>query len=111
MRTGATGIFRPLSGCPRGASLHPMTRRIVPHRGILLVERTPRTQEVAREVIAEVRRSEVDGIVTSPSGMALNIIPGAILETALRQQVPTMFNAGPWHQGSPAGLERREGGS
>ncbi len=87
-----------------------MTRRIVPHLGILLVERTPRTQEEAREVIAEVRRSEVDGIVTSPSGMALNI-PGAILETALRQQVPTMFNAGPWHQGSPAGVERREGGS
>ena len=71
--------------------------------GILLVERTPRSQEEAREVIARSRRSEVDGIVISPSGMALNI-PGVVLEIALRQQVPTMFNAAFWvERGALAG--------
>ena len=71
--------------------------------GILLVERTPRSQEEAREVIARSRRSEVDGIVISPSGMALNI-PGAVLEIASRQQLPTMFNAAFWvERGALAG--------
>jgi ABC-type uncharacterized transport system substrate-binding protein len=78
-------------------------REAARHLGILLVERTPRSQGEAREVIARVRRSEVDGIVTSPSGMALNI-PGAVLETALRNQVPTMFNAAFWvERGALAG--------
>jgi putative ABC transport system substrate-binding protein len=78
-------------------------REAARHLGLLLLERTPRTQEEAREVLARVRRSEVDGIVTSPSGIALNI-PGVILETALRQRLPTMFNAGFWvEQGALAG--------
>ena len=71
--------------------------------GLVLVEKTPRSQEEARDVITRVRRSEVDGIVASPSGMALNI-PGAVLETASRQQVPTMFNAAFWvERGALAG--------
>lgn len=71
--------------------------------GLLMVEKTPRTQDEAREVISRIQRSEVDGIVVSPSGTALNI-PGAILETALRQHVPTMFNATFWvERGALAG--------
>jgi putative ABC transport system substrate-binding protein len=62
--------------------------------GIQLVERTARSQEEAREVIAQARRPEVDGIVATPS-MALNI-PGAALDAAVRHQVPTMFNGAFW---------------
>lgn len=75
-----------------GAQAH---REAARHLGILLVERTPRTQMEAREAIARVRRSEVDGILASPSGVALNI-PGAILDAASRQQVPTMFSGTYW---------------
>lgn len=75
-----------------GAQAH---RKSAHQLGLLMVEKTPRTQDEAREVISRIRRSEVDGIILSPSGMALNI-PGAILETALRQHVPTMFNATFW---------------
>jgi putative ABC transport system substrate-binding protein len=61
--------------------------------GIQVIERTPRSQEEAREQIARVRRSDVDGILATPSGAALNI-PGAVLEAATRQQLPAMFNGG-----------------
>jgi putative ABC transport system substrate-binding protein len=71
--------------------------------GIVLIEKTPRSQEEARDVITRVRRDEVDGIVVSPSGMALNI-PGVVLEAASRKQVPTMFNAAFWvERGALAG--------
>jgi ABC-type uncharacterized transport system substrate-binding protein len=63
--------------------------------GIQLIERTPRTQEEAREQIARVRRSDVDGILTSPGGPALNI-PGAVIEMAPRHQLPAMFIGGFW---------------
>ena len=75
------------------AALH-VYREAARQLGIQLVERTPRSQEEAREVIAQARRPEVDGIVATPS-MALNI-PGATLEAAVRHQVPTMFNAAFW---------------
>jgi putative ABC transport system substrate-binding protein len=61
--------------------------------GIQVIERTPRSQEEAREQITRVRRSDVDGILATPSGAALNI-PGAVLEAATRQQLPAMFNGG-----------------
>lgn len=62
--------------------------------GIQLLERTVKSQAEAREVIATARRPEVDGVVMGPS-LALNI-PGAMLDAALRQQVPTMFNGAFW---------------
>lgn len=63
--------------------------------GVQLFERTPRSQEEARQIVGKVRRADVDGMLGSPSSMALNI-PGIILEHSLRQQVPTMFNAAFW---------------
>jgi putative ABC transport system substrate-binding protein len=83
------------------AALH-VYREAARQLGIQLVERTPRSQEEAREVIAQARRPEVDGIVVTPS-MALNI-PGALLDAAVRHQVPTMFNATFWvERGALAG--------
>ncbi len=71
--------------------------------GIQLVELTPRSQEEAREQIARVRRSDVDGILTSPGGPALNI-PGVVIEVATRNQLPAMFIGGFWvEQGGFAG--------
>jgi putative ABC transport system substrate-binding protein len=62
--------------------------------GLQLLERTPRSQEEVREIIARARRPEVDGIVVTP-GLALNIA-GVMLDAAQRQQVPTMFNGTFW---------------
>src|SRR5262249_13474300 len=58
--------------------------------GIRLVEKTPRTQEEAREAILGARRSEVHAIVFPASGLALNI-PGFVLEATSRQQIPAIF--------------------
>lgn len=80
---------------PDGVAGARVYREAAKHLGILLVEKTPRSQEEAREVIARVRRSEVDGIVAPPSGMALNI-PGAVLDATSRQQIPTMFGGTFW---------------
>ena len=88
---------------PDGVAAAQVHREAARHLGILLVERTPRSQEEAREVIDRVRRSEVDGIVVPPSGMALNI-PGAVLDATSRRQIPTMFNAAFWvERGALAG--------
>lgn len=57
--------------------------------GIVLVERTVRTEEEARASLAKVRRAEVDGIL-APSSLSLNI-PGLVLEATARG-IPTMFN-------------------
>jgi putative ABC transport system substrate-binding protein len=63
--------------------------------GLVLVERGPRSQDEARQVAARVRRSDVDGIIASPSGMTLNI-PGVVLDAASRQKIPTIFNGAFW---------------
>jgi putative ABC transport system substrate-binding protein len=61
------------------------------HRlGIVLVEKTVRTEEEARVTLAQVRKGEVDGILMAPFSVSLNI-PGFILETAAQQALPTMF--------------------
>ena len=75
-----------------GARLH---RDAARQLGIQLIERTPRSQEEAREQIARIRRPDVDGILVSPAGPALNI-PGIVLETATRNQLPAMFIGGFW---------------
>jgi putative tryptophan/tyrosine transport system substrate-binding protein len=70
-------------------------REAAKHLGIQLVEKTPRSQEEAREAVARVRRSDVDGIVAPASGLALNI-PGAVLDATARRQMPTMFGGSFW---------------
>ncbi|HSF05490.1 MAG TPA: ABC transporter substrate-binding protein [Methylomirabilota bacterium] len=58
---------------------------------LTLVEKPVRTQDEAQAVIAGIRKSEVDGIL-SPRSLSLNI-PGFILEAGPRQAIPTMFQA------------------
>ena len=58
---------------------------------ITLVEKVLRRQEEARAVLAQIRKSEVDGIL-SPWSASLNI-PGFILDAAAQQGIPTMFSS------------------
>ena len=59
--------------------------------GIELVEKTVRTEEEARVVLAQIRKGGVDEILR-PASPSLNI-PGFILEAAAQRAIPTMFNA------------------
>ena len=61
--------------------------------GIQLVERTPRTQDEVRDLVARLRKSDADGIIASPAGPSLNI-PGEVMAAA--QRLPTMFIGGYW---------------
>jgi putative ABC transport system substrate-binding protein len=54
-----------------------------------LVARAVRSQEAARQVLAQVRKEEVDGILVLPSP-ALNI-NGFILEVTSQKKIPSMF--------------------
>jgi putative tryptophan/tyrosine transport system substrate-binding protein len=58
--------------------------------GIVLLEKTLRTEEEARAALNRVQKGEVDGILR-PASSSLNI-PGFILEAAAKQAIPTMFN-------------------
>lgn len=58
--------------------------------GLTLVERPVRTEAEARAVVANVRKGQVDGIL-SPRLVSLNI-PGFMLEASARQAAPTMFH-------------------
>ena len=80
---------------PEGVAGARAYREAAAHLGIQLLEKTPRSQEEAREVIDRVRRTEVDGIVFPASGLALNI-PGAVLDATSRRQIPTMFGGTFW---------------
>jgi putative ABC transport system substrate-binding protein len=65
------------------------------HRlGIELVERAVRTQEEAQTLLAQVRKGDVDGIV-SHRCCSLNL-PGFILDATVKQGLPTMFEARFW---------------
>lgn len=57
--------------------------------GVELVARAVKSQEEARDVLAQVRKDEVDGILALPSP-ALNI-NGYILEFASQKNIPSMF--------------------
>jgi putative ABC transport system substrate-binding protein len=59
--------------------------------GIKLVAQAVRTEEEARTALVQLRKREVDGLL-SPWSTFLNI-PGFILEAATQQGIPTMFNA------------------
>jgi putative ABC transport system substrate-binding protein len=58
--------------------------------GLELVERLVRTQDEARGVFAGLRKGDVQAIV-APFAVTLNI-PGFVIETGSRLQLPTMFN-------------------
>jgi putative ABC transport system substrate-binding protein len=58
--------------------------------GLTLVETPLRNEDEVRAVVAEIRKGQVDGIV-SPRSLSLNI-PGFMLETAARQAAATMFH-------------------
>ena len=58
--------------------------------GIVLVEKTLRTEEEAQATLIQIQKGEVDGILR-PASSSLNI-PGFILEAAAKQAIPTMFN-------------------
>jgi putative ABC transport system substrate-binding protein len=58
--------------------------------GLVLVEQTVQTQAEAQATMAEVHKGEVDGILGPPL-VAWNI-QGFILETAVRQGIPAMFD-------------------
>ena len=59
--------------------------------GIVLVEKTLRTEKEAQAVLNRVQKGEIDGILR-PASSSLNI-PGFILEAAAKRKIPTMFNA------------------
>jgi putative ABC transport system substrate-binding protein len=58
---------------------------------IQLLAQAVRTQEEVRAALAQLRKSEVEGIL-APWSLSLNI-PGLILEAATQQGIPTMFSA------------------
>ena len=62
--------------------------------GIVLVERTVRTQEEAQAALAQIQQGDVDGILKSRS-LALNI-PGFIVEAAAQRAIPVMFDGAFW---------------
>jgi putative ABC transport system substrate-binding protein len=62
--------------------------------GLTLIERPLRTEAEAGATLAEVRKGQVDGIL-SPRWLSLNI-PGFMLEAAARQAAPTMFHDAHW---------------
>jgi putative ABC transport system substrate-binding protein len=65
------------------------------HRlGIVLVEKPVRTEEEVQATLAQIRKAEVDGLLTSRS-LSLNI-PGFVLKAASQQGIPTMFEGAFW---------------
>jgi putative ABC transport system substrate-binding protein len=62
--------------------------------GMVLVERTVRTQEEAQAALAQIQQGDVDGILKSRS-LALNI-PGFIVEAAAQRAIPVMFDGAFW---------------
>ena len=58
--------------------------------GLTLVETPLRSEDEARAVVGELRKGQVDGIV-SPRSLSFNI-PGFMVEAAARQSAATMFH-------------------
>jgi putative ABC transport system substrate-binding protein len=77
-----------------GMAMSKVYRDAAEKLGITLVERALRTPEEARAVLAQMRKREVDGIL-SPFSLSLNI-PGLILDAAAQQGIPTMFSSTFW---------------
>jgi putative ABC transport system substrate-binding protein len=71
-----------------------MYREAVHRLGIELIEKAVRTEEEAQATLAQISKSDVDGIVV-PNQASLNI-PGFILQAATQRGIPTMFDAAFW---------------
>ena len=66
--------------------------RVAAHRlGLVLVEQPLHTLEEARDILAGVQKTDIDGML-APRDVDLNI-PGLVLDTATRQGIPSMFDA------------------
>jgi putative ABC transport system substrate-binding protein len=63
--------------------------------GLQLLEIAPRNPDEVRELVARFRRSDVDGVVMSPSGASLNI-PGTVVELGTRHRIPTLAIGAYW---------------
>jgi putative ABC transport system substrate-binding protein len=74
-----------------GVAMSKVYRDAAEKLGITLVARALRTPEEARAVLGQLRKSEVDGLL-SPFSLSLNI-PGLILDVASQQGIPTMFSS------------------
>jgi putative tryptophan/tyrosine transport system substrate-binding protein len=61
------------------------------HLGMELVEKPVRTEEEVQAVLAQVRESQVDGVVQPPS-LSLNI-PGFMVEATAARGIPTVFES------------------
>jgi putative ABC transport system substrate-binding protein len=70
-------------------ALAQMYRDAARHLGIELVEQPVRTEAEVQTILAQVRESQIDGIV-QPSSLSFNI-PGFMLEATLERAIPTMF--------------------
>jgi putative ABC transport system substrate-binding protein len=77
-----------------GVAMSKVYRDAAEKLGITLVAQALQTPEEARAVLAQLRKSEVDGIL-SPYSLSLNI-PGLILDAAAQQGIPTMFSSTFW---------------
>jgi putative ABC transport system substrate-binding protein len=62
--------------------------------GIVLVEKAVRSQAEAQATLADVRKSDLDGIL-APSVISMNI-PGTILQAASQRGIPSMFGQSFW---------------
>lgn len=68
-----------------------MQYRAAAHRlGLVLVDRPLHTMEEARDILAGVRKEEIDGML-APRAVDLNI-PGFVLDTATRHGIPSMLD-------------------
>lgn len=83
-------LFAYDTGDPHAVSQLDRYREAARRLGLMLIERSVRTQAEARLVFGSVQKSEVDGIL-SPRFLSLNI-PGFIIEAGLRQSIPTMLH-------------------
>lgn len=83
-------LFASDAGDPYAVSQLDRYREAARRLGLTLIERPVRTQAEAQRVFGSVKKGEVDGIL-SPRFLSLNI-PGFIIETGLRQSIPTMLH-------------------
>jgi len=83
-------LFAYDTGDPYTVSQLDRYREAARRLGLTLIERPVRTQSEARLVLGSVKKSQVDGLL-SPRFLSLNI-PGFIIETGLRQSIPTMLH-------------------
>jgi putative ABC transport system substrate-binding protein len=95
MVPGLHQVFFPYNPAhPYAATEVKVYREAARHLGLVLTEKAVRTQGEAQAVLASLQKDEGHGII-SPRPLSLNI-PGFILDTASRRDIPTMFTTSFW---------------